>query len=75
MLEPRVLYGEREEFDGDPKYRMPLGKAEIAREGKDVTVIAAGAMTRVALEALPRRPTPTSRSSTCCRCGRGTRTR
>ena len=51
VLEPRVLYGEREEFDGDPKYRVPLGKAEVIRDGKDVTVVAAGAMTRVAVEA------------------------
>ena len=31
VLEPRVLYGEREEFDVDPAYRVPLGKAEIVR--------------------------------------------
>jgi pyruvate dehydrogenase E1 component beta subunit len=51
VLEPRVLYGEREEFDGDPKYRVPLGKAEIVAEGKDVTVATAGAMLRVVNEA------------------------
>ena len=54
VLEPRVLYGEREEFDGDPKYRVPLGKAETARKGSDVTVVAAGAMVKVALEAAER---------------------
>lgn len=52
VLEPRVLYGDREDFDGDPSYRIPLGKAEVAREGKDVTLVAAGAMTKVALQAL-----------------------
>lgn len=51
VLEPRVLYGDREEFDGDPKYRTPLGKAEVAKEGKDATVLAIGSMTKVALEA------------------------
>ena len=51
VLEPRILYGEREEFDGDPKYRLPLGTAEVARPGTDVTVVAVGAMTKVALEA------------------------
>ncbi len=51
VLEPRILYGEREEFDGDPAYRVPLGKAEVLRRGKDVTVVAAGAMVRVAMEA------------------------
>ena len=52
VLEPRVLYGDREDFDGDPNYRIPLGKAELAREGSDVTVVAAGAMTKVAQQAL-----------------------
>ena len=51
VLEPRVLYGEREEFDVDPSYRVPLGKAEIVAEGSDVTVVTAGAMTRVAKKA------------------------
>ena len=52
VLEPRVLYGDREEFDGDPAFRIPLGKAEVVREGSEVTVIAAGAMTKVAQQAL-----------------------
>jgi pyruvate dehydrogenase E1 component beta subunit len=51
VLEPRALYGEREEFDGDPVYRTPLGVAETLRRGSDVTVVAAGAMVKVALEA------------------------
>jgi pyruvate dehydrogenase E1 component beta subunit len=51
VLEPRILYGEREEFDGDPTSRVPLGTAELRRSGKDVTVVAAGAMVRVALDA------------------------
>lgn len=51
VLEPRVLYGEREEFDVDEKYRIPLGKSETVREGKDVTVLTCGAMTRVVTEA------------------------
>jgi acetoin:2,6-dichlorophenolindophenol oxidoreductase subunit beta len=51
VLEPRVLYGEREEFDVDENYRIPLGKAETVRKGKDVTVLTCGAMTRVVVEA------------------------
>ena len=51
VLEPRALYGDREEFDGDPKYRVPLGTAEVVRSGTDVTVVAAGAMVKVAIEA------------------------
>jgi pyruvate dehydrogenase E1 component beta subunit len=51
LLEPRVLYGEREEFDPDPAYRIPLGRAETARAGADATVLAVGAMVPVALAA------------------------
>jgi pyruvate dehydrogenase E1 component beta subunit len=51
VLEPRVLYGEREEWDPDTAYRIPLGTAELRRPGKDATIVAAGAMLPVALEA------------------------
>jgi pyruvate dehydrogenase E1 component beta subunit len=51
VLEPRVLYGEREEWDPDPGYRIPLGTAEVRRSGKDATIVAAGAMLPVALDA------------------------
>ena len=51
VLEPRVLYAEREEYEFDPSYRIPLGQAEIARPGTDVTLLTCGAMRRVALEA------------------------
>lgn len=51
ILEPRILYSEREEYEHDPNYRVPLGQAEIVKPGKDATLIACGAMVRVALEA------------------------
>lgn len=51
VLEPRVLYSEREEFEHDPAYRIPLGQAEIVRPGADVTVVTCGALVRTALEA------------------------
>ena len=51
VLEPRVLYAEREEYEFDPSYRIPLGQAESARPGTDVTLLTCGAMRRVALEA------------------------
>jgi pyruvate dehydrogenase E1 component beta subunit len=54
VLEPRILYGEREEFDGDPHYRIRLGTAEIARPGRDATLVTAGAMLKVALAAAER---------------------
>lgn len=37
VLEPRILYSEREEHEFDPTYRTPLGKAEIVRSGNDAT--------------------------------------
>jgi pyruvate dehydrogenase E1 component beta subunit len=51
ILEPRILYSEREEYEHDPDYRVALGHAEIVRPGTDATVIACGSMVRVALEA------------------------
>lgn len=51
VLEPRILYGEKEEFDFNPRFRLPLGVAEMAKPGKDVTLVTAGAMLRVAREA------------------------
>jgi acetoin:2,6-dichlorophenolindophenol oxidoreductase subunit beta len=51
VLEPRILYGEHEEFELESWFRVPLGAAEIAKPGRDVTLIAAGAMTPVAMKA------------------------
>lgn len=51
VLEPRILYGEREEYEFDRSYRIPLGTAEIARPGTDVTIVTCGAMVRVARQA------------------------
>ncbi len=51
VLEPRVLYAEREEYEFDRNYRIPLGQAEIIRKGKDATIVTCGAMVRVALAA------------------------
>jgi pyruvate dehydrogenase E1 component beta subunit len=51
VLEPRILYSEREEFEHDPAYRIPLGQAEIVRPGTDATLVTCGALVRTALEA------------------------
>ncbi len=46
VLEPRVLYAEREEYEFDRNYRIPLGQAEIVRKGTDATVVTCGSMVR-----------------------------
>lgn len=50
-LEPKRLYRLRREEVADGLYRTPIGKARIAREGKDVTIVAYGGMLPVALDA------------------------
>ncbi len=51
VLEPRTLYGRREEFEPNEDAVVPLGVGEIARQGDDVTVVALGQTVAVALEA------------------------
>ena len=50
FLESKVLYDSEAEVP-DEAYRIPFGEANVAREGKDVTIVALGAMVRRALAA------------------------
>lgn len=50
-LEPKRLYRAFREEVPEGHYTVPIGKARIAREGKDVSLITYGAMVHVALEA------------------------
>ena len=50
FLESKVLYDTQDEVP-DEAYRLPFGEANVAREGKDVTIVATGAMVRRALKA------------------------
>lgn len=51
FLEPKVLYRSgREEVPVRP-YEIPLGKARIRREGKDLTIVTYGGMVPVSLQA------------------------
>ncbi len=51
FYEPKALYRAfREEVPAEPQ-KIAIGKAQIAREGTDITLIAYGAMMRPALEA------------------------
>jgi len=51
ILEPRSLYGQRENVEPGEESIIELGTSEILRAGKDVTIIALGQTVRVALEA------------------------
>ncbi|MDR1856932.1 MAG: alpha-ketoacid dehydrogenase subunit beta [Desulfovibrio sp.] len=50
FLEHKVLYGAEGEVP-DGEYTIPLGKGDIKREGKDVTVVATSLMVKTALDA------------------------
>lgn len=56
VLEPRSLYGTREEFDPGEDAILPLGRAELRRRGDDMTVVAAGQMVGIAAAALDDLP-------------------
>lgn len=51
FLEHKVLYGEAKGNVPEELYEIPLGKAEVKREGRDVTVVAIARMVHKALEA------------------------
>jgi pyruvate/2-oxoglutarate/acetoin dehydrogenase E1 component len=51
VLEPKVLYRSPREDVPEGEHVVPLGKARIAREGSDVTLITYGGMVSVALAA------------------------
>jgi pyruvate dehydrogenase E1 component beta subunit len=51
LFEPKVLYRSPREDVPDGEHLVPLGKARVAREGTDVTLIAYGGMVSVALAA------------------------
>lgn len=51
ILEPRPLYGQREDFEPNDDAIIPLGTAEVLREGSDLTIVALGQTVGIALEA------------------------
>jgi pyruvate dehydrogenase E1 component beta subunit len=51
FLEPKRIYRAIREEVSEEEYTIPIGKARLVQEGKDVTVIAWGAMVREALSA------------------------
>lgn len=51
FLEPKKIYRTVRGDVPDEDYTVPIGKANVARDGEDVTIFAYGAMFHVALEA------------------------
>jgi pyruvate dehydrogenase E1 component beta subunit len=50
FMESELMYGDKGQVP-EEEYLIPLGKAEVVREGSDVTVVSFGKMMKVALEA------------------------
>ncbi|MGI8835545.1 MAG: pyruvate dehydrogenase complex E1 component subunit beta [Pyrinomonadaceae bacterium] len=51
FFEQERMYGNKGEVSDDPELTIPLGVADIKREGKDVTIVARSLMVPVALKA------------------------
>ena len=51
FMEPKALYGKKEEVTQDPDFYIPLGKGEIKREGTDLTIVTYGRMLERVLKA------------------------
>lgn len=51
FMEPKALYGKKEEVTQDPDFYIPLGKGEIKREGADLTIVSYGRMLERVLKA------------------------
>ena len=52
VLEPRVLYGQRESVEVNPESVIPIGVGEVLQEGRDVTLVALGQTVGIAREAV-----------------------
>ena len=50
FMESEVMYGEKGEVP-DGEYLIPIGSADIKREGSDITIVSYGKIIKVALEA------------------------
>jgi pyruvate dehydrogenase E1 component beta subunit len=51
FFEPKRIYRAIKEEVPDEEYTVPIGKAKIVREGKDITIVSWGAMVRESLRA------------------------
>ncbi|MEO7970242.1 MAG: pyruvate dehydrogenase complex E1 component subunit beta [bacterium] len=51
FIEQERMYGNKGEVSDDPEFTIPLGVADVKREGKDATIVARSLMVPVALKA------------------------
>ncbi|MGT2959566.1 alpha-ketoacid dehydrogenase subunit beta [Streptococcus caballi] len=51
FMEPKALYGKKEEVNQDPDFYIPLGKGDVKREGDDLTIVSYGRMLERVLQA------------------------
>ena len=51
FLENEILYGQNFNVPNDPEWTVPIGKASVVREGRDITITAFSIMVGYALEA------------------------
>jgi pyruvate/2-oxoglutarate/acetoin dehydrogenase E1 component len=51
FMEHKLLYKRSKGQVPEGDYTIPLGKGEVKRQGRDITIVATGAMVRLALEA------------------------
>src|SRR5918996_3541828 len=51
FIEQEKMYGIKGEVPDDPEFTIPLGVADVKREGKDVTIVARSLMVPLALDA------------------------
>lgn len=51
VMESELMYGDKGEVPEDDEFLIPIGVAEVAREGTDVTIVSFGKMMKVALQA------------------------
>ncbi|HEX7070950.1 MAG TPA: pyruvate dehydrogenase complex E1 component subunit beta [Rhodothermales bacterium] len=54
FLESELMYGMKGEVSDEPDYVIPLGRARVAREGEDVTIVAHNKSYWVAMETADR---------------------
>lgn len=51
FMESELMYGDKGEVPEDNEFLLPIGEAEVVREGSDVTIVSFGKMMKVAFEA------------------------